>query len=137
MASKKAHFPASCTKAQKVFLLILLPFLAYALLLAAAKCYAAWVMPYMPPCLLRTATGYLCPSCGMTHSVFALTRLDILTALKENAAIPFLALLALLRYVELWCGVLGRKRVLIPRKLWFWLCVTGAFLAYAVLRNIV
>ena len=136
MASKIMQFLKNRSKKQKIVLLILLPFAAYLLLLGIAKCYAAWVMPLMPSCLLRSLTGHRCPSCGMTHSVFALTRLDLLAALKENAAIPFFVLLGLLRYAELWCGVLGRPRVLIPRKLWFWISVIAVFLLYAVLREL-
>ena len=106
------------------------------LLLAAAKCYAAWIMPYLPPCLLRSVTGFLCPACGMTHSVFALTRLDLITALKENALMPALVLLGLLRYAELWCAVCGRPRTIIPRRAWFWFSFGGACFLYVLLRNV-
>ena len=136
MREKTGYFPSARPRAQKIVLLILLPFLLFLLLLAAAKCYAAWIMPYLPPCLLRSVTGFLCPACGMTHSVFALTRLDLITALKENALMPALVLLGLLRYAELWCAVCGRPRTIIPRRAWFWFSFGGAFFLYVLLRNV-
>ncbi len=123
-------------KSQKCALLCVLPFAAAGLLLLLKTAYAAFVMPHMPPCLLRTATGYLCPSCGMTHSVFALCRLDFAESLRQNALIPFGVLLALLAYIELWMRALGRPKKLIPRRGLFWVCVLIAVLIYTVLRNI-
>ena len=123
-------------KSQKCAALCVLPFAAAGLLFLLKTLYAAFVMPHMPPCLLRTATGYLCPSCGMTHSVFALCRLDLAESLRQNALIPFGVLLALLYYAELWTRVLGRPKKLIPRRGLFWVSVLIAVLIYTVLRNI-
>ena len=52
---------------------------------------AAW----MPPCLFRGLTGLPCPTCGATHAVVALSRLDPAGALASNplAAIGVLAFL--------------------------------------------
>ena len=124
------------TKPQKIAVLCVLPFAAAGTLLLLKTAYAAWIMPWMPPCLLRSATGLLCPSCGMTHSVFALCRLDFAESLRQNVLVLFGVLLALLYYAELWTRALGRPKRLIPRRGRFWLCVLIAVLVYTVLRNI-
>lgn len=124
------------TKPQKAAALCILPFAAAGALLLLKTAYAAWVMPYMPPCLLRTATGKLCPSCGMTHSVFALCRLDFAEAVRQNALVPFGVLIALLYYAELWTRVLGKPKKLVPRRGIFWIGVILAAAVYTVLRNI-
>ena len=50
---------------------------------------------WMPPCLFRSLTGLPCPTCGATHAVVALSRLDPAGALAANplAAIGVLAFL--------------------------------------------
>lgn len=119
-----------------IALLVLMPFAAYGLLLLAKYCYAAWVMPFLPPCIFRTLTGYKCPGCGMTHAVFALCRGDFLTVLKENAVLIFAVLLLLLFYIELWMAALGRPKKIIPRSRKFWFSALGMWLVYSVLRNL-
>lgn len=128
---------SACTRAQKIVMLCALPPAAFMILWCAAALYRVTVMPLLPPCLLRTFTGYLCPSCGMTHSVFAVARLDLFTAIKENAIIPALVLIALLKYIELWTRVLGRPRRLVPNTAKFWWGFLAAALIYAVVRNFV
>ena len=124
------------TKPQKIAALCALPFAAAAALLLLKTAYAKWVMPYMPPCLLRTATGKLCPSCGMTHSVFALCRLDFAESLRQNALVPFGVLIAVLYYAEFWTRALGKPKTLVPRRGIFWIGVLIAAAVYTVLRNI-
>jgi len=50
---------------------------------------------FMPPCLFRSLIGLPCPTCGATHAVVALSRLDPAGALAANplAAIGVLAFL--------------------------------------------
>lgn len=121
---------------KKAAMLCLLPFAAFGLLLIAKALYARIVMPWMPPCLIRTFTGYLCPSCGMTHSVFAVTRLQLGEALRQNAFIPFALLLAVLYYIELWTRAFDSPKQIIPRSGKFWICVLIAGTVYTVLRNL-
>jgi len=121
---------------QRIVLLCLLPFAAVGLLLAARYFYEMYLMPHMYPCVLRSLTGYLCPACGMTHAVFAVCRRDFIGALRENAVIPAACLIALLWYLERWCMALGKRVRLLPRKAWFWWAMLGAWLIYAVIRNL-
>ena len=123
-------------KSQKLVLLCILPFAAAGLLLLLKQVYAAYMMPYIPPCVLRTLTGLRCPSCGMTHSVFALTRLDIIESARQNLMIPLAVLGALIWYAELWTRALGKPKRLLPRKGIFWAGVLAFWLLYTVLRNL-
>jgi hypothetical protein len=68
---------------------------AVSLLLVGAAPLAASAASLMPPCLFRSVTGLPCPTCGATHAVVALSRLDWSTALAANplATIGALALL--------------------------------------------
>ena len=124
-------------KAAAAISLCLLPFAAFGLLVLVKTGYARWVAPKLPPCLLRSFTGCLCPGCGITHSFYALCRLDFVTALRENAVPPFLLLLALLFYAELWLRVLGSPRHLIPRRHRFVYAVLAVWAVYCILRNII
>ena len=117
-------------------LLVILPFLAVFGLNLAKNVYAKWVMPYVPMCPVRVLTGYLCPSCGLTHAVFALCRGDILEAAKQNAILLVGAALGIVWYAELWVRLFGGKKI-IPRSGKFWLALLGIWMLYAVVRNLV
>ena len=125
------------TKRQSAAALAILPFAAAAALCGIKYLYARFVMPYLPPCLLRTFTGWKCPSCGMTHSVFALTHLDLAGALRENVMIPFAVLIALAWYIELWVRRSGSARRILPRNKRFWIGVLVFWGAYSVIRNLI
>jgi Protein of unknown function (DUF2752) len=68
---------------------------AVSLLLAGAAPLAGSAASLMPTCLFRSVTGLPCPTCGATHAVVALSRLDWSGALAANplATIGALALL--------------------------------------------
>ncbi len=122
-------------KKQQIVLLLLLPFAAAGCLLLAKNLYTWLVLPWMPPCTLRTLTGWKCPSCGMTHAVYALCRLDFAEALRQNALLVFGILLLVLRYLETWCSVLEKPRRLIPRRAAFWIVMGVFWVGYWILRN--
>ena len=95
-----------------------------------------YVMKQMPACTFRALTGWLCPGCGARRSIVALSRGDLLLALRTNALIYFLGALV--------CGLaicLVRnewrktpKRVELPN--WsIWLLFLGMF-SFWLLRNI-
>lgn len=121
----------------KKLIIVTMPLWGFALLVLVKHLYAAWVMPFMPPCILRTFTGLLCPSCGMTHAVFALCRGDIAEAWQCNALIPLAVLLFVAWYIELLIGSFGRAKKIIPRSPVFWFTVLGMVFVYAILRNVI
>ncbi|MBR6107039.1 MAG: DUF2752 domain-containing protein [Oscillospiraceae bacterium] len=134
MQTKRKH---PLKKKHAAVLLVMLPFAAFGLLLSVKTLYARYAAPHLPPCLLRTLTGWKCPGCGMTHSIYALTRFDLAEALRENAGIPFLLLPAALWYAECWLKLTGHPHVLIPRKAGLLYGCLGAFFLYCILRNVI
>ncbi len=86
----------------------------------------ALVQPLLPPslhldCPLRRLTGIPCPLCGMTTSVGATLRLDLLGALRAN---PFGIAVAVLAIVLL---VRPPRRVALPA----WVAVTLALASWS------
>lgn len=68
---------------------------AVSLVLIGAAPLSASAASLMPPCPFRSVTGLPCPTCGATHAVVALSRLDWMGALAANplATIGVVALL--------------------------------------------
>ncbi|EWM52790.1 DUF2752 domain-containing protein [Ruminococcus flavefaciens] len=91
---------------------------------------------YFPECAFHNATGLWCTGCGNTRSVNDLFHGRILTAFRDNAAMPVIALLLILLYLETVIGISGKDVKLLPRKGAFWGCFLGAFGVYYILRNI-
>ena len=127
---------AQFSRRKRAVCLCVLPFAAFGILYALKILYENTLMQHMPPCFLRTLTGWLCPSCGMTHAVFALTRLDLVTALRENLMIPLIALFSLLWYLEQWIALSDKPRRLLPRSGKFWIGILIFWLIYTILRNL-
>ena len=125
------------TKSQKILFLCILPFAAAGGLLLAAAVYRRFIMQYVPPCYIRTLTGFRCPSCGMTHAVYALCRLDIAESLRQNAVLLFGVLIGVLYYAELWTRALGKPQKLVPRRGVFWVAVLIGWFVYTVIRNMI
>ncbi|MDH7481296.1 MAG: DUF2752 domain-containing protein [Armatimonadota bacterium] len=61
---------------------------SFPVLIVAAKFFPYEHMPGI--CVFYKLTGYPCPTCGMTRSVIALTRLDFHKAFAYNALAPLL-----------------------------------------------
>lgn len=82
----------------------------------------AWFEQLLPPCLLHTLTGYYCPGCGATRSVFFLLQGKVGTAFFYYPAVPVAAGLLLWALVSLIAERLtGRRgRFSFPRHR-FWL----------------
>ena len=99
--------------------------------------YISGISQYFPECILYSRTGIYCPGCGNTRSVKALLRGKIVLSLRNNAAVPFLSLLAVLLYGETVCRFFGISVRFLPRKLFFWIYIIIIFMVYYVLRNFI
>lgn len=94
----------------------------------------------LPACGFYVATGYPCPTCGMTTAVSSAVHGEPLRAVRTQ---PMGALVALLASVGFWGCVhvaatgsrLGRVvgRLLTPRVLWTAVAVWGASWGYTIL----
>lgn len=88
-------------------------------------------------CTFYILTGIWCPGCGNTRSATALLHGDILLAVRNNATLPFLALLLVCLYIELIFDIFGKPIKILPRKPIVWWIIMGLFGVYYVLRNII
>ena len=95
------------------------------------------IAPYFGVCTFYTLTGIYCPGCGNTRSVRAMFNLDFPLAVRNNASLPFIALLLLCLYIELVADIFGKRIKILPRKPWIWFTVLGLFGVYFIVRNFI
>ncbi len=62
--------------------------------------------------------------------------LHFITALRDNPAMPFLAFLLFMLYLETVIGISGKEVKLLPRKTAVWITVIVVFCVFYVVRNI-
>lgn len=109
--------------------------------LAAASAYVASHNPHteqiIPPCLLRSTTGILCPACGGTRAVYDLLHGDIAGALHMNAfAVLFLIPPAILGLAWWFASALGWRTPAWRVPDWLLWVYLGLFAAFWILRNL-
>ena len=97
--------------------------------------FSAWIGRFFGGCLLRRIFIY-CPLCGGTRATSALLRFDFVAALKYNALVVFLAVLALVLDVWAWVRFFQKKDPLIVLPKWFKITFWVIYLGFFVLRNI-
>ncbi|WP_341271457.1 DUF2752 domain-containing protein [Clostridium cellulovorans] len=98
--------------------------------------YIFSVVKLLPQCTFYEKTSLLCPGCGMTRSILALFRGDILNCLKSNVATMLIVIFGFLKYLELLALSFNKKLFLLPRyPSFYWLGLTLLIL-YWILRNI-
>lgn len=91
---------------------------------------------FYPACHFHQLTGLNCPGCGMTRATHALLHGDLATALRDNALLVCLAMLATARGA--WFGLnrlRGKPNDVFFRAAWLW-PLLGAALLFTVLRNL-
>ena len=103
----------------------------------ALRNYIISLKRFFPECTFHKLTGYWCTGCGNTRCVEAMLHGHIITAVRNNALIPFLCLLLILLYMENIGALFGRNIKLLPRKGLFWGFVIGAFIVYFIARNFI
>lgn len=87
-----------------------------------------------PPCVILSATGFACPSCGATRSAHLLLHGDIAGALDYNALLVLIVPVALFMLIRWWIAS-GRGWL----SIWTIPRVAGAFavaLGWGVVRNL-
>jgi Protein of unknown function (DUF2752) len=91
---------------------------------------------FYPVCLFHKLTGWNCPGCGVTRSLYALLHGNIQLAMKDNALFVLLFPAVALRGAWFGMKIILRRPVgqFIPAKyLWVLLTIAAVF---AVLRNL-
>ena len=106
-------------------------------LLAAGALYLVWLRLGGPgiPCPFHLATGLLCPGCGVTTMLVALSRLDIRAAFAANAFLLCTLPLLAFELVHEWQRYAAGR----PQPRWNQILLAvygGGLLLFGVLRNL-
>lgn len=89
-----------------------------------------------PGCALSRVTHLYCPGCGGTRATAALLRGDVLTSLRANPIVLWLAGIGLYLYVRGWWAVARRapERMRVPA--WTWIGLIVLALGLFAVRNL-
>ena len=90
---------------------------------------------YVTGCLLHDKLFLYCPLCGGTRAVDALLHFDFISALRYNAFVVLVLLLALSLDVWALLRLLRGKKLPLPLAGWFWIVLAAVMIVYMVLRN--
>lgn len=88
-------------------------------------------------CIFHKITGFNCPACGNTRSVFALMDGDIVNSLYFNITPIFLILVILCFYIENVFALFNKKIIVFPRDDKVLYIFTGFFILYYAARNFI
>lgn len=91
----------------KKILVFVVPLFSVALLYLIAVFVAKYVP--LPPCITYTVFHIYCPGCGMTRSVIALLKGEVLLSLRQNIFILLGIIIVFLYYIELIFRVFGKN----------------------------
>ncbi len=115
--------------------------LALAGIAGAACAYVALVDPNQssayPQCPLRALTGFDCPGCGLTRSVYALMHGDIGRALDHNVLVVLLLPIALLAFGKWTADRMGFRTPRLPRwRPWMSVALGVLVFGFLIVRNL-
>lgn len=117
--------------------LVILPFAAAALIIAAMKffSYVMYKTSYICPIFLFT--GWYCPGCGATRAVRALLHGHFLRSFIYNPCVITVLIFLILFYIQAIFNVFEKKIKIIPRSKTFYIVLSGIFIFYYIARNFI
>lgn len=88
------------------------------------------------PCVFYEITGLYCPGCGITRTVFAIIRLDFVSAIHNNfliiTVIPFVLYYLFIK-LKNWILFKDNDSEIYP--MWFWYTLAIFTFLFGILRN--
>ncbi|MEG1718981.1 MAG: DUF2752 domain-containing protein [Clostridia bacterium] len=129
----------SIIKKQKLWVSILIIIAPFILFVVAylLKEQIAIVAEYIPKCGFKRVTGYACPGCGNTRSVFALLNFDILGSLRLNITPIVGGIILFILYLEVVFASFGKKVIIFPRKSYVIYIILAVMITYFLVRNFI
>lgn len=89
-----------------------------------------------PACPSRSLLGFDCPGCGGLRGTHALLHGDLPAALDHNVLLPFLLLLCAYAAALVVAPLFGHRIRVVRPPGWAAVALTGALVAFTVLRNL-
>jgi hypothetical protein len=88
------------------------------------------------PCIVKTATGYECPACGVTRMILSLVEFDIPSAFSYNPFL-FITLPIIIAYIiSSDINYIKNGRVSLGKVDYLLWAVAAAAIIYGIMRNI-
>lgn len=87
-------------------------------------------------CILHDWVFLYCPLCGGTRALADLLRFDLLQAVRDNAFVALVALVAVVHYVVAWVRLLRGQATLFRFLAWEWIAFGALLIAFGILRNV-
>ncbi len=83
-------------KGCRIGIIFSVPILAVLLIKYVVPAYQRFTTGKLLPCIYYATTGYLCPGCGVTRSIYALAKGNILLSLRNNPIVLLIILFLIL-----------------------------------------
>lgn len=125
---------------KKKILVLLLPFLILLIVYLSVLFLFRFSDKYFFTCIIYWKTGILCPGCGGTRAVKALTEFRFIDSLRYNPSVLTMCIFSIYCYTQLLFNTFFRsdpsKKKIIPASRTFYLFWAGILLIYYIARNL-
>ncbi len=122
---------------KKRIFIYLLPFLLILLTTGIYLIYEKYIASLNIPCFINLFTGYWCPGCGGTRSVYWLIRGNIIKSLHYNPAPFIISVLLFLGYIQLIFKANGKEKRILPKNDLYIIWIVIIMIIYYILRNFI
>lgn len=124
-------------KGCRIGIIFSVPILAVLLIKYIVPAYQRFTTGKLLPCIYYATTGYLCPGCGVTRSIYALAKGNILLSLRNNPIVLLIILFLILFYIEILSELFGKSIKAVPRNKAVICLILGGLMLFYILRNFI